>query len=185
MKLTTHLRIVPRSKNAWSYTYAPPYAFMALCSVKAQGQLYLYRNTTRLRIHPSIRLQGEDGGSMVLRNFGILPHIYTASQCRRQLESSPPWKPQICDSVFKSTTCASFHIISSHLIRYGSITYDTESLNNLPTGKVARWPPCSLFPSHSFLGRQNLAVVCSALPRVPLAERNRRLHDTFRENTWP
>jgi hypothetical protein len=30
-------------KNAWSYTYAPQYAFMAWCLVKkAQGQLYLY-----------------------------------------------------------------------------------------------------------------------------------------------
>jgi hypothetical protein len=29
-------------KNAWSYTSTPQYAFMALCSVKAQGQLYLY-----------------------------------------------------------------------------------------------------------------------------------------------
>jgi hypothetical protein len=29
-------------KNAWSYTSIPPYAFMAWCSVKAQGQLYLH-----------------------------------------------------------------------------------------------------------------------------------------------
>jgi hypothetical protein len=29
-------------KNAWSYTSTPQYAFMAWCSVKAQGQLYLY-----------------------------------------------------------------------------------------------------------------------------------------------
>jgi hypothetical protein len=29
-------------KNAWSYTSSPQYAFMAWCSVKAQGQLYLY-----------------------------------------------------------------------------------------------------------------------------------------------
>jgi hypothetical protein len=28
-------------KNAWSYTPLPQYAFMAWCSVKAQGQLYL------------------------------------------------------------------------------------------------------------------------------------------------
>jgi hypothetical protein len=34
---------VPRSKNGWSYTSTPQYAFMAWCSVKkAQGQLYLY-----------------------------------------------------------------------------------------------------------------------------------------------
>jgi hypothetical protein len=29
-------------KNEWSYTSTPQYAFMAWCSVKAQGQLYLY-----------------------------------------------------------------------------------------------------------------------------------------------
>jgi hypothetical protein len=29
-------------KNAWSYTPTPQYAFMAWCSVKAQGQLYFY-----------------------------------------------------------------------------------------------------------------------------------------------
>jgi hypothetical protein len=29
-------------KNAWSYTSTPQYAFTAWCSVKAQGQLYLY-----------------------------------------------------------------------------------------------------------------------------------------------
>jgi hypothetical protein len=30
---------VPRSKNKWSYTSTPQYAFMAWCSVKAQGIL--------------------------------------------------------------------------------------------------------------------------------------------------
>jgi hypothetical protein len=29
-------------KNAWRYTTTPQYAFMAWCSVKAQGQLYLF-----------------------------------------------------------------------------------------------------------------------------------------------
>jgi hypothetical protein len=33
---------VPRSKNEWSYTPLPQYAFMAWCSVKAQGKVYLY-----------------------------------------------------------------------------------------------------------------------------------------------
>jgi hypothetical protein len=36
MKLTTHLHLVLRSKNEWSYTSTPQYAFMAWCSVKAQ-----------------------------------------------------------------------------------------------------------------------------------------------------
>jgi hypothetical protein len=33
--------LVPRSKNEWSYTSTPQYAFMAWCTDKAQGQLYL------------------------------------------------------------------------------------------------------------------------------------------------
>jgi hypothetical protein len=38
----------------------------------------------------------EDGGSMALRNVGILAHHYTVSQRRKsRLKSSPPWKPQI------------------------------------------------------------------------------------------
>jgi hypothetical protein len=32
-----HLHLVPRSKNEWTYTCTPQYAFMAWCSVKAQG----------------------------------------------------------------------------------------------------------------------------------------------------
>jgi hypothetical protein len=32
-------------QNAWNYTSTPQYAFMAWCSVKAQGQLYLYFST--------------------------------------------------------------------------------------------------------------------------------------------
>jgi hypothetical protein len=40
--------------------------------------------------------QGEDVGSEVVRNVGILAQHYTASYPRRpRLEYSPPWKPQI------------------------------------------------------------------------------------------
>jgi hypothetical protein len=42
VKLTPHLHLTPRSKNGWSYTSTPQYAFIAWCSVKAQGRLYLY-----------------------------------------------------------------------------------------------------------------------------------------------
>jgi hypothetical protein len=34
VKLTTHLHLVPRLKNEWSYTSTPQYAFMAWCSAK-------------------------------------------------------------------------------------------------------------------------------------------------------
>jgi hypothetical protein len=33
---------MPRSKNEWSYSSTPQYAFMAWCSITAHGQLYLY-----------------------------------------------------------------------------------------------------------------------------------------------
>jgi hypothetical protein len=36
------------SKNAWSYTYAPPYAFMAWCSVKKYGDNFTF---TSLKHH--------------------------------------------------------------------------------------------------------------------------------------
>jgi hypothetical protein len=41
VKLTTHLHLVQRSKNEWSYTSTPLYASKAWSLVKAQGQLYL------------------------------------------------------------------------------------------------------------------------------------------------
>jgi len=34
VKLSTDLHLVPGSKNAWSYTFTPQYAFMAWCAVK-------------------------------------------------------------------------------------------------------------------------------------------------------
>jgi len=34
VKLTTHLHLGPRSKNEWSYTFNPQYAFMVWCLVK-------------------------------------------------------------------------------------------------------------------------------------------------------
>jgi len=38
VKLITHLCLVPRSKNAWSYTSTPQYVFIVWCSVrKARG----------------------------------------------------------------------------------------------------------------------------------------------------
>jgi hypothetical protein len=36
LKLTTHLHLVPRSKNEWICTSTPQYGFMAWCSVKKE-----------------------------------------------------------------------------------------------------------------------------------------------------
>jgi hypothetical protein len=48
VKLTTHLHLVPRSKNAWSYALTPQYAFMAWCLVKHRDNFtfYLWSNVT-------------------------------------------------------------------------------------------------------------------------------------------
>jgi hypothetical protein len=43
VKLTTHLHLVPRSRMRGVTHPIPQYALMAWCSVKAQGQLYLYQ----------------------------------------------------------------------------------------------------------------------------------------------
>jgi hypothetical protein len=37
-------------KNVWTYTSTPQYAFMAWCSVKAQGQLYLRCTLTYIHV---------------------------------------------------------------------------------------------------------------------------------------
>jgi hypothetical protein len=49
-------------KNAWRYTSIPQYAFMAWCSVKEQGQVYLYRYVTLKQIDGLI-------GHMVPRKY--------------------------------------------------------------------------------------------------------------------
>jgi hypothetical protein len=56
VKLTTHLRLVPRSKNGWSCTFTPQYAFMAWCSVKGSTGTTLplftfYLNKSVIRIN--------------------------------------------------------------------------------------------------------------------------------------
>jgi hypothetical protein len=44
--------LVPRSKNEWSYTSTPQYAFLAWCSVKkSTGQLYLYLYLYLMYVH--------------------------------------------------------------------------------------------------------------------------------------
>jgi hypothetical protein len=42
MTLTTHLSLVPRSKNVWRYALLPQYVFMAWCLVKDRDKIYLY-----------------------------------------------------------------------------------------------------------------------------------------------
>jgi len=46
MKLTTHLLLMPKSKNAWSYTYTHPIAFMTWCLFKHRDN-FTFTLTTR------------------------------------------------------------------------------------------------------------------------------------------
>jgi hypothetical protein len=39
VKLTTHLHLVPRSNDEWSYTSTPQYASMVWCSVKKKHRV--------------------------------------------------------------------------------------------------------------------------------------------------
>jgi len=41
VELTTHLHLVPRSKNEWSYISTPPIRLHGVVLSQAQGQLYL------------------------------------------------------------------------------------------------------------------------------------------------
>jgi hypothetical protein len=53
VKLTTPLHVVLRSKNEWSYTSSPQYAFMAWCSVKHRDNFTFYHYISKyLTIHP-------------------------------------------------------------------------------------------------------------------------------------
>jgi hypothetical protein len=62
VKLTTHLHLVPRSKNEWSYISTPQYAFMAWCLVKKHRD-----NFTFMRHDSSVNKETgyvlEEGGS--------------------------------------------------------------------------------------------------------------------------
>jgi hypothetical protein len=50
VKLTTHLHLVLRSRMPGAVPPLPQYAIMTWCSVKTQGQLYLYTLPTELII---------------------------------------------------------------------------------------------------------------------------------------
>jgi len=77
VKLTTHLRLAPRSKNTWSYTSLPQYAFMAWCSVKKHKDSFTF--------HP----EPKDAQNFKNRN------ITNVDECLQLLQnyfsSRPPW----------------------------------------------------------------------------------------------
>jgi hypothetical protein len=58
VKLITHLHLVPRSKNEWSYTSIPQYAFIAWCSVKKK-----HRGNFILTFYIQIKANGYVAGN--------------------------------------------------------------------------------------------------------------------------
>jgi hypothetical protein len=54
LEQTTHLHLVPRSKNVWSYTSTTQYAFMAWCLVK-------HRDNLTFTFNPGIETRVSDG----------------------------------------------------------------------------------------------------------------------------
>jgi hypothetical protein len=92
VKLTTHLHLVPRSKNEWNYTSTHQYAFMAWCSVKSQGQLYLYLLLSCLEIlrsKPTSRIAtkgliSRHGKTIVTRKSLCSNILLSQKQMRRQ-----------------------------------------------------------------------------------------------------
>jgi hypothetical protein len=81
-----------------------------------------YSSETLVSYHiTSCRNNPEDGGSVVLRNVGILRNHYTASEPRRWMKNIPPkrWYPTTLlhgvttlkmEAEYSSETLASYHI---------------------------------------------------------------------------
>jgi hypothetical protein len=78
VKLTTHLYLVLRSRMHGAIPLLPQYAFMAWCSVKAQGQLYLYLTSTSLIQYSNWRYTGFAKHWHVDYIF-IFRHVYVCS----------------------------------------------------------------------------------------------------------
>jgi len=80
MKLTTHLRLLPNSKNEWSYT------FMTSCSVEAQGQLYLHNIHTNRFTSNCNKILCRIFSVTNLRVFGTLRIWRFRGESRTQVE---------------------------------------------------------------------------------------------------
>jgi hypothetical protein len=74
VKLTTHLHLVQRSKDARCYTSTSQYAFMVWCSAKAQGQLYLLYWCGRIAAFRKAMLPPSSGGGIAVT---LLPSPYS------------------------------------------------------------------------------------------------------------
>jgi hypothetical protein len=109
-------QIILRAEVSWAVT--PCSAVLPLF------QLCLIRHAALCQFSQLLSLHPENGDSKVLRNVGILPYRYTASQTwRPRLVSSPLWKPGISQwnvptchyvQVLKTKISAIFFVIFTH-----------------------------------------------------------------------
>jgi len=90
VKLTTHLHLVPRSKNEWSYTSTPQYAFMAWCLVKSTGTtLPLPTSCVTFRIKLSFMVSYYLITQLLIRKTTPFQPYATAYSIHSQLPSIP------------------------------------------------------------------------------------------------
>jgi len=81
--------------------------------------------------HNTIRRHNpEDGGSMILRNFGVLPQHYMASQRRRWRQHGPPKRRYFTTTLYGFTTQKS---TSSNFIPHKVQISQTASYSLIPT----------------------------------------------------
>jgi hypothetical protein len=78
--MTTHLHLVPRSKNEWTYTSTPQYAFMAWCSVKTQGKHYLYLYPCFIISHNFSRKVSSYSNLLESSESNFFPHFLTENK---------------------------------------------------------------------------------------------------------
>jgi hypothetical protein len=71
VKLTTHLHLVPRSNNEWSYTSNPQYAFVAWCSVKRSTECESFVRDPQCRLYFRLTLLVLGYSSFPDYDFGV------------------------------------------------------------------------------------------------------------------
>jgi hypothetical protein len=87
VKLITHLHLVPRSKNAWSYTSTPltHLSWHGAQLKKAQGQLYLYLTRTYIVPYPSRLLICTCSKCTPIYNYSPLGNLFTLIHGRNSI----------------------------------------------------------------------------------------------------
>jgi hypothetical protein len=141
-------------KNAWSYTSTPQYAFIARCSVKAQGQLYLYQNgarqTSDVRSLYFLTGDGEVSVSFPTNFFGVY-WDHTCNRVDKSRSMSLCLSPRLAFSPLHKYTCSlrfngTWFLLTSVL----SLVRESEVGLSLPYD-AASCPFCAHWKGFNFL----------------------------------